>query len=202
MANILDISAGARSFIMGDYPDFSGRFSLERLMGITDILRNGTEEITDKSSLPEVLVLDRTRKILPDFFNTVNAMLICSDPFRKMVQDEDSGKHQFFPIKITFRNGCVFPNSNFFIVNVVARKKTVDVTKPSIHTYNDGVSYGMGYDEDEPVYFSKDALKGAHLWREAGFHDQLFMSDALLQRSKQQGMKVFKPRNPSKVIGG
>ena len=198
MPDILDCGAGGM-FVRADYPDYEEEFDLDCRYEISESLRVGTRKIVASEALPETLVLRTRKKSLPDSFMTLNGMKVFSARAITIIEELDPGVHQFFPIKIIYKNGESFHLQGYKIGHFFTKKKSLDVSRPSIGRYANGALHTVLI-RDYPIYFHATSLAGPNLWREEGFKDGLFSSDILQARMKSEKLRFFKPERKSVVL--
>ena len=134
---------------------------------------------------------EKPRKKIPAVMGKAGVFYV-SDSFRRLVEEFEPGRHQFFPYEL--RNGPKGPKSDepYFVLNIVNRANSIVLSEerkkkvyvpPNKYLPEGGINrFHIQHDMDDIYSLRKREIDGLHLWWEACISQGFFVSEAFLER--------------------
>ena len=196
MAYIVERPNARPFFQSGAFRGWEERNPRETLGEITTVFKGGHRELLARE-IPEALVLAQRAK-LADVFISRDGIYIVSARLKSVLEEMDGDAHQFFPLKLLWRNGDPVEGA-WFAMNVHAHQASIidekSVVRPGSQyaEINAPVMFLAGY--RKPVTLDGSKLSSSlSLWREERYPSILLASDRLIDRLKADGIKFFSVR--------
>ena len=146
----------------------------------------GPDEVTKVHYLDAPLMHD-----MPDIFKIRNAVLVVSKRLKDLIEEMDSGLHQFLPIKIVRSNKKEI-SELFFILNVLPEKSTLLHEQPAWYSGSvrrNAIDTMMA--SIEPYIVHASGQDGIHLWRDEHQPRLYFISKAFRERLQIEKIDFF-----------
>ena len=164
------------------------------------IFRDGRDRL-DPSDVPDVVRLLTRPKRRPDGFIVMNYIHVVTGAVRDTIEALDPGRHQFVPLAVVEKDGTP-AGGEWFALNVMHRQDTLIPERsnaPMNGLFPEGTSYTPISDDGIALDLAK--LDDSHLWREQRLRhgSALFMSHALREALKANGLRVFRQIRTRKV---
>lgn len=162
----------------------------------TDGIANGLRRLT-KEELPDALVLRKTRRKadIDDYDNPVMVSLgqafFARSDFKELIEELDGRAHQFIEMPILNRDLKQIKGT-WFLVNVMARQKTLVVEKSEVYAHPTMPEKGLMVQNNSKLTLDESKLSNLSLWREENVLNTLFVSDQLKYLMKSRGIKFPK----------
>ena len=189
--HIFEMSHSRPNFQSGDLDPFRTKIgSLEKMYELAGIFKTGSR-LLDADEVPTSLMLKK-KGVLIDMFDTSDGLKIVSSKFYDLLQKHDPDVHQFFKVELFFPKKEKV-QGYWYVMNVHAHKKTVLKHLSGVSTTEDGKPTQFRSHLGDAV-FGGGALERPHLWREADFNREMFLSETLMTAIKDGGLKVFRTR--------
>lgn len=151
-----------------------------------------------QDEIPQTLVLKSTSKKfdIKTFDNAwayaLGQAFVVRDDFRTLVEELDPGLHQFLNINVMTNEGDPIAG-DWFLMNVTHRQKTIIPTEDAAYPHpTNPERMGMVLMSPQKLVVDTSELSPANLWREEGYHNELFVSDQFPKLLKDNGIKFFK----------
>lgn len=147
----------------------------------------------DPSEITNVHYLDEPlKRDMPDIFIITNAVLVVSNRLKSLIEEMDSDKHQFLPIKI-IRSDKSELQGLYFVLNVLPEKLTL--LEEQAAWYSGGIRQitieRPSGDYGDPFLVHASAQGGAHLWRGESQPRVYFISQAFQKRLIAEDIDFF-----------
>jgi hypothetical protein len=218
MVYVIDQAHSGRNSRTGQFEHWDAKVpDVSHRARITRAFQNGGEELAPWEVPEHLKITARTGK-LPFFFTTGNHGRVIHGILADIVERFDPGQHQFFPLRVTWRNGDEIAGP-WFLLNIVRAEDTiceagtkyraiyggeyVEVERDGRKTWMEDKSkiiarhldYSLGPQKTgKKVIYDPARLSGnSHLWRELRFGDAILCSDEL--------WAALNPKGPKRIAG-
>ncbi|MEJ6391503.1 imm11 family protein [Gymnodinialimonas ulvae] len=217
MVYVIDQAMSGRNSRTGEFVNWDNRVpQLDRRAELSRIFHTGCEQLAPWE-VPEHLKISARTGKLPLFFTTGAHGRVIHQSLVKEIEAFDPGQHQFFTLRVTWRNGDEIEGP-WFLLNVYRAEASIadaGTAFRAIHGWKtisteDGtprevrdpdkivaryLDYYVGpHKRGKRVVYDPARLSGeSHLWREPRFGDAVLCSDAL--------WKAFNPTAPKRIAG-
>jgi hypothetical protein len=145
------------------------------LAHLTPIGNTGGGAPVSDEFMPTRLRWNGPRREIPDFTFS-NGMFCVSEKFKQVIERFEPGKHQFFPVEISWKNGEIAGRHYLFFFTT-----TLDAIEPNLTTLPRHHSHWMLTElgKGHRLVFDSDIVNGHHIWRERHATPAPYISDAL-----------------------
>ena len=128
-----------------------------------------------------------------DWLTMLGGATLVSDRFRDCVEALDPGRHQFFPVSVTDRQGAAKPGP-FFMFNVVGYIDSIIEAQSNLKPSGRGLIDHWGYERPVGPWrcaLDRSVIGDRACWTEYRYGGRWFVSDRLAALMKQQGLLGF-----------
>lgn len=216
MVYVIDQQNAGRNSRTGQFQNWDSKVpDIHRQAAIARVFDHGGELLAPWEVPDHLAIWSRTGK-LPVFFTTGSHGVVISGELADIIERFDPGQHQFFPLRVTWRNGDDIPGP-WFLFNICRAEDSICEAGTTFRTNYGGsyvvengtsrwvkdrsringrhLNYSLGPDRSgKKVTYDPARLTGqSHMWREPKFGSAILCSDAL--------WAALNPGSPKRVAG-
>ncbi len=170
---------------------------MKQRLRLTKVSAKFTQDLGPLSDpeCPKEFKAVKIHKSLGALIQLNNRMLAVERKFKDLLEELESGTHQFWPLKITLPRDKVLPGEYFGLrIGQFLDSFDPNQTDPGCVQYQNS-EYFRGILPNKKtitgIAVSKGKVGGAHLWRERKLaQPDIFLSNELHQRAIQRGLRL------------